>query len=701
MAAFATTIVYVVGTVLYGVLSGLVLKRRKKTWSEVILLLLGASSAIWYLGNALDRAAQLLFAGPVVAVVRITDVICCVGIAPIPSLLMVMALLYFHERRRRLPRRLLGVLVAAICALVLPFSIVLVNLSSGEARLAAIRASPVGQIFLGWLALALISTAWVCFRQTRRVADRREERFFRMLFWGIVGVAGAIVLAPVLMASSRHVVGSVAEVDLIVSLAGLFPGVVFAYFVYRYNYLEFVLRRSIFYGFLTLLLISTYYFLIRELARGLGQRFGGLNVALVEALLVIGLVYVFPKIGEALRGLLRLVAFRRTVDAEARLGELNREISLDPMLEPARVLEEVSRRIKEACSARNACILLQSDSRLACYGDRPDGPFGEEQWRAIVDVCGELGTHCLERREVMNVRCLTAMRQLNAHSIYPVVQEGAYRGLIAVGRTPTMAPLTEEASEQLVVMASRISSAMARAAMIQERFGLQRRLYAREKLTSLGQLAASVAHEVRNPLSSIKSLVQCLGEELAQQGIEAEETSLISEEIDRLNRTVTGLLRYARPASEGARTADFKKLLDAVVQLLRHEFERNGTALTVDVPEGLPPLQAGEDAIKEILLNLVLNALEAMPQGGTLGIAAALRYDRLRVELSDTGGGIPEAVRDRIFEPSFTTKEGGTGLGLSIVQERLEQVGGRITCRSSAEGTTMEVELPLAPPEAG
>ena len=226
---------------------------------------------------------------------------------------------------------------------------------------------------------------------------------------------------------------------------------------------------------------------------------------------------------------------------------------------------------------------------------------------------------------------------------------------------------------------------------------MERRLYAREKLTSLGQLAASVAHEVRNPLSSIKSMVQVLEEELAQKGLHAEETPLITDEINRLNRTVSRLLRYARPAAEGRREADFAELLDTVLQLLRHESERRGVRLEVRLPEGLRPVHATDDEVKEVLLNLVLNALEAMPRGGALTVSARQEDERLHVGIHDTGPGIPEELREKVFEPSFTTKEGGTGLGLSIVRERLRQVGGAVRCSSSAEGTTMEIELPLAP----
>ena len=701
VAAIASTIVYVVGTVLYVVLTGLVLKRKQKTWSETMLFLLSMSAAVWYLGNAADRLAHLLFTGRLAYVVMITDVVCCLGIAMVPSLLMVMALLYLHERRRRLPGWLLGLLVALICALVLPFSLVLVNVISGGARLVSMSQTLVGQIFLGWLALSLVSSAWVCFRQTQEVRGRREERFFEVLFWGTVAVAAAIVPAPFLIAAGGPTAGPVAEIDLIVSLGGLFPGVVFAYYVYRYNYLEFILRRSVFHGFLTLLVISIYYFLIREFSLWLGNKVPGLNRALVDALLVIGLVYLFPRMGAVLRQLLRLVALRRTADAEYRLSALNREISLDPMLDPDRLLEGACREVKEACGARYVCIIVQEDSSVGICGDRPREPFTAEDLQDILKACAARGAAWLETPEITDVRCLAAMRKLQAYSIYPVVHEGAYTGLIAVGGTPLMLPLTEETSEQLVVMANRISTALSRAKTIREKLQLQGRLYAKEKFTSLGQLAASVAHEVRNPLSSIKSLVQCLEEDLARRGIAAEETGLIVEEINRLNRTVTGLLRYARPAEEGRQETDFREILDTVLRLLRHELERRGASLQVSVPDGLPLVRAGEDEIKEMLFNLLFNSLEAMPGGGTLTVTAHQQDNHLQVAISDTGHGIPEELVEKVFEPTFTTKAGGTGLGLSIVRERLKQIGGSIRCRSSDEGTTMELALPLAPRAAG
>ena len=170
------------------------------------------------------------------------------------------------------PRWLLAVLSAALVVMVLPFSLVLIKVIGQGASLGSVSASPMGQLFLGWLALSLVSSAWVCFRQTQRLRDQHEERLFRALFWGTALVAAAIVLSPFLMVGRAPALRLASESDLLIGLAALFPGLVFAYYVYRYNYLEFILRRSIFYAFLTLLVISIYYFLIRALARWLGQQ---------------------------------------------------------------------------------------------------------------------------------------------------------------------------------------------------------------------------------------------------------------------------------------------------------------------------------------------------------------------------------------------------------------------------------------------
>ena len=698
LGAIASTIVYVVGTVLYAVLAGLVLRRKGKTGSDSMLMLLGLSAAIWYLGNAADRFTELLYAGRLALVVRVTDVMCALGIALVPSLLIIMALLYVNERGPRLPRWALGLAVAAVLAAPLPFVLALAQAIGGEVRLASITASPMGKVFLGWLAVALTASGAVCFWRRRHAAGEREQRFFHVLFWAVVAVALVFFGVPFFLAHRTGPAGRwlTSEIDLVISLGGLVPGLVFAYYVYRYNYLEYVLRRTIFHGFLSLLVICIYYFLIVQIARYLQQRAPRLNATLIEALMVIALVYLFPHLGRNLLEALRAIVFRRTADIEYMLGALNQRIGADSMVDPARLLGDVCAGIRSACGARDVGILLEEEHGMAAYGDRPPAGFGEDDFRAIVDLCTRKRSAWLERGDIADVACLEAMRKLGAYSIYPIVHEDACRGFIAVGRTPPMLPLPEEASDQLVVMAGRLAAALGRARMVQERLRLQRRLFAREKFATLGHLAASVAHEVRNPLSSIKALVQVLQEELEAEGRQVEEAGLVVEEINRLNRTVTRLLRYARPAPEGQRATDLPDVLGAVLQLLHHEADRRGVRMEVDLPEGLPALRAGEDEVKEILLNLVLNGLEAMPQGGTLTVRARAGDGPVRLAVSDTGPGIPQELLDRVFEPTFTTKSGGTGLGLSIVRDRVQQIGGSIRCTSSAEGTTMELEMPSA-----
>ena len=228
LGAITSTTVYVIGTVLYAVLAGLVFRRRRKSGSDSMLLLLGLSAAIWYLGNAIDRLSQLLYFAPLPTVVKVTDIMCAVGIALVPSLLMIMALLYVNERRPRLPRWILGLAVAAMLVAPLPFGLLLVKVVGAEGGLAAISASPVGKVFLAWLAAALTATAAVCFWRTRRAASEREERFFHLLFWGVVAVSLVFFGVPFFLARSTGPASRwlTSEIDLLISLGGLFPGLV-------------------------------------------------------------------------------------------------------------------------------------------------------------------------------------------------------------------------------------------------------------------------------------------------------------------------------------------------------------------------------------------------------------------------------------------------------------------------------------------
>ncbi|MFQ5848172.1 MAG: ATP-binding protein [Candidatus Methylomirabilales bacterium] len=221
----------------------------------------------------------------------------------------------------------------------------------------------------------------------------------------------------------------------------------------------------------------------------------------------------------------------------------------------------------------------------------------------------------------------------------------------------------------------------------------------RDRLASLGNLAAAVAHEVRNPLNAIAMGLQRLREEFRPANDEADYArfvDLMQGEVQRLNGIVQEFLSLARPLSLNPDAVQIGELLSEVAALVEPDAETRGITVNLDLLSDLPSAQLDRDHIKQVLLNLVLNGLEAMPGGGTLTISAAVTRQALVLTVSDTGGGVPADLLPKIFEPYVTTKAKGMGLGLTIARRIIEAHGGTIAVESRpGEGTRSTLTLPL------
>lgn len=219
-----------------------------------------------------------------------------------------------------------------------------------------------------------------------------------------------------------------------------------------------------------------------------------------------------------------------------------------------------------------------------------------------------------------------------------------------------------------------------------------------ERLAAVGQLAAQIAHEVRNPLSSIGLNAELLAEELpaeSAQGIEARRLcAAIGREVDRLSEITEGYLRLARPPRPSLVREELPRIIEELVSFVRPELATAGIRVELALQPGLTAA-VDEAQLRQALLNLVRNARDAMAQGGTLRIGAARVEERVEITVADSGVGIPPAALARIFEPFYTTKERGTGLGLPVTQQIVQEHGGRLRCEARlGGGAIFTVELP-------
>lgn len=240
------------------------------------------------------------------------------------------------------------------------------------------------------------------------------------------------------------------------------------------------------------------------------------------------------------------------------------------------------------------------------------------------------------------------------------------------------------------------------AAQMETMTATRARLAQSEKLAALGQLAAAIAHEVRNALAVIRSAAQGLNEGLPAADADAQRAcSFITAEIDRLGSVVSSLLSFARPPRLAPRPVAVGSLFDQAVLLARQELDAKEIRVVRHEPGVLPSVQADSDLIVQVLLGLLSNAADAVPRGGVVQLDARAEDGVIEIGVADSGPGIPEPLRARVFEPFFTTRDKGTGLGLAVARQIVEAHAGRIdVAERPGGGALFRISLPQASPRA-
>lgn len=225
---------------------------------------------------------------------------------------------------------------------------------------------------------------------------------------------------------------------------------------------------------------------------------------------------------------------------------------------------------------------------------------------------------------------------------------------------------------------------------------LQEQVRRNERLSALGNLAAGVAHEIRNPLSSIKGFATYLAGKIKGEGPDKDAAKMMIQEVERLNRVVSELLEFARPGDMRLKDEDINQVIARTLRLAHSDASAKGVTVRFSRNDSLPPVPLDAERLTQALLNLFLNAIQAMGPGGVLEVSASMenRSNRVGVRIADTGKGMPPEVLSGIFNPYFTTKSSGTGLGLAIVHRIVEGHGGEIKVESQpGEGTVFTVLL--------
>jgi signal transduction histidine kinase len=438
-------------------------------------------------------------------------------------------------------------------------------------------------------------------------------------------------------------------------IAGVLPGAILIYFSLRHNFLEFGAQRNLVYALSGTFLALLYLALVRRVS-------GWLEPALppeaTASFLLFVLIFLFEPLERAIGPALHRAhqaRFGRMQKLAVELQEQARHGELEPLLAQA------ERRIREELGLAALRISIPRDPK-----------------RKSLEAPGGLG-----------------------HAVQVLLmQDGREIGLLEAASTGSY--LTGETTAALEFLGEQLPAMVNLCRLIEDKLRLERELAGRERLALLGQMAASVSHNLRNPLSSMKTVLQVQLENPELPLDVRRDCALVVTEIDRMNAKLTQLLHFAKPSVNGQRVAVIP-LAQQTAILFRHDAERRNVRLEFEQPSEEISVVASEDALSEVLSNLIVNAIEAQPNGGRVRVGLARHAERLEISVDDDGPGISPEVRLKIFQPFFTTKATGTGLGLSIVARRAAEMGGTLACESplhNGKGTRFRLSLPIAEGEA-
>ena len=227
-------------------------------------------------------------------------------------------------------------------------------------------------------------------------------------------------------------------------------------------------------------------------------------------------------------------------------------------------------------------------------------------------------------------------------------------------------------------------------------FQTEEQLRRADRLSALGELSAGMAHEIRNPLGSIKGAAEILRDDYAPDAPKQEFIQILLKETDRLNYIVQEFLSFAKPKQPELRQTDVNEVLESVLTLTAQQMKKSGVKMEKRLEPSIGKRNLDADLLKQAFLNLILNAIQAMDKGGVLTIESVLSGGAIEVSISDTGAGISDENRKKLFSPFFTTRKDGTGLGLAITHRIIENHRGRIDVASEpGKGTRFLVRIPV------
>jgi signal transduction histidine kinase len=535
--------------------------------------------------------------------------------------------------------------------------------------------------FAVWVVYCLAVVAITELLVARRAASASERRILRTLA-GSFFMIGVLILGALGFGLGKGTQAG-QYLQIFANLGSLLPSALLAYYIYRYRFLELIIKESLIVATFAAMVLAVYLYGIRRISDWANSRYG-LRAGVVEAILILALTL----LAAPLRGWLEK-RFRALFERETALY---REVVANVGAHAGRyrrlpeLLAFIESQTASALSLRRAKIVLRHNQHNKTL---PRDNSHESGWIETL-LSRARGAGVTELEDDL------AFGEQQYNIAYVLRREDRDAGLLLIEASPSA--LTPDVRAVLEVLAGQVAIAVEDCRLAEENLRLERKVAEGERLAALGQMAATVAHEVKNPLSAIKSIAQVMSEDEGLNRQHARDLSLIVGETDRLSKSVTQLLSFASKRPQAAPPSRSDDLIKSVNNLFRVEAEERNIRLSCHAEATVELDGVQTAAVRDALSNLVLNALQSTPTGGKVALDFLLEKSEMVFAVSDSGPGIAADVQKRIWEPFFTTKQRGTGLGLAIVRKRMEEAGGtaRLAPGQNGQGARFELRLPVA-----
>lgn len=553
-----------------------------------------------------------------------------------------------------------------------------------------------------------LSRLLVAYFQTNRIVKKNQFKY--VIYSSLIGfLAGATSFFPFL-ASWLAPIG--APIVYFYTLP-----ITYAVARYRLMDADVVIKKSLVYALLLLILLLPCYAVVV-----LGQltAFGSISYTFSFSTLLLFVVigFYFPKIRFLTEDALERVLFKRRQDFRETL--LRSSQDMVSIIEIKTLSENLVRTVSKSLGIAKVSLLVdhqpkdnyQLEASVGLQFRNSDSAFLPHQ-SPLVDLL-QRRREAIVKEELEWVpigpetaRTVETMAKLGAEISLPIISKNKLIGILNLGHKEDKTIYSNEDLELLSTLANQAAIAIENARLYENLKQSQDTLRRADRLSSLGLLTAGLAHEIRNPLVAIRTFTQLLPERYNDAEFREGFQGLALKEVDRICGLINDLLSFARPSKPNVSPEAINDVVENITRILETQAKEKNVAIFREFSENLPKVWIDREQMKQVFMNLILNAIQAMQEGGSLSIAtrsvartgADPVGEFVQVEVRDTGVGIPEDNLQHIFDPFFTSKDEGSGLGLAVSHQIVQEHGGFVTVESTiGKGTAFFVHVPVAKP---